>query len=514
MNSLYASFTAAAWLMDDTSNKLAQSTAQAILAWVVACTACLTSNQQLPSNYAQLYNQSAALLLTLNVAPGATYVPVLAQSYYSQHMDSIITVVRDYENQLQSLETSQNIAQAIATVNATLQSVANDELQPLQVQLEGIHLNTQSLFNDIVDLRSKFFLQTQRAHTAFEVMQIQIKLDAIKKQLAAELDMAMSVISVGFDALKIYEGDTDDGLKDSIADSVDAIKGLVATIAAGETPESEDLSTQASALLQGQLALMQTVLGGRLLWQQAMNNQSGNILPSSLSAITIDPITDWDSYMASAQAALNSLVRELESDGQAKADTYLASLQVLAGYGKAIGGKYVAYVAQLVQATIVMAQIKAAKDVQARWQDTMDKASSEAEKLAALKSVIQGRIQTVKRSLYLAWTNYAACYFYLNFQAPPRILKMSMDAAGLQTALVGVAEWVAQAVGNAPDGKHVVLPSNNAHIELDFTILAPNGQTTSRNVALLDKTPDGGWALNFTVPLGTEQLQGVLPNGG
>jgi hypothetical protein len=513
VNSLYSSFSAAAWLMDDVGNASANAAARSMLAWVVTSTANIAINQQLPSNYAQLYNQAAALLVTLNVASGATFVPVLSPTYYSQHMNEILTVIRDYEGQLQTLSTQQDIAQAIATVSATLQDVANDEVAPLQVQLDSINLNSQSLFNDIVQLRSQFQLQTQRAHTAFLVLGDEITLDSIKAQLATELDLAMGVISLGFDAVKMYSGDSG-GLKDAITDSVASINALVATIEAGQQTGTDDLSTQASALLNSQSALMETILNGRQLWQQALDQKSGGVLPSSLSAITIDPVTDWDNYIAAAEAQISTLERSIGSGAQAAADTYLASLKILAGYGKAIGGKYVAYVAQLVQATIVIAQIKAANDIEARWQATQLNATSDAQKLVALKALIQGRLQATKRSLYLAWTYYAASYFYLNFRSPPHTLHLDMDAAALGAALVGVADWVAAALGNAADGQHVQLPSNNARIELDFAILAVGGKSPDGDAALLDKTAAGGWSLTFTVPLGTSQLDGVLPNNG
>ncbi len=513
MNSLYAAFAAAARLMDVAGSAPAKSTAQSMLAWIVACTANLGGDPKWPSDYAQLYNQASALLVTLNVAPGATYVPVLAQAYYGKHMNDILAVVRAYEDQMRTLSTQQNIAQAIATVSGTLQGVANDEVAPLRTQLDAINANIGSLFDDILTLRSSFTLQNQRAHSAFQVLQEEISADNITAQLAADLDLAMNVISLGFDAAKAGTGDAG-ATKDAILGSVAAVKSLVAAIHAGEGGGMDDLSTQATALLQGQSALMQAVLQGRLLWQQAIDKATFGVLPTSLTAITIDPVTDWDNYIASAEAAIANLQRNVGGDPQAAAETYLASLKVLAGYGKAIGGKYVAYVGQLAQATIVIAQIKAAQDVQARWQATMAQASSQEQMLAALKAVVLGRIQAVKRSLYLAWTAYADSYFYLNFQSPPRTLNLDMDAAQLQSALVGVADWVAQAVGSASEGQHVELPSNDAQIELAFAVLAEGAKSSGDDAALLARTSDGGWALTFTVPLGTAQLEGVLPNNG
>lgn len=515
MNTLYASYSAAAWLMEATTQD-ASMAAQAMLAWIVTCTTSLVTDNNMPTDYSQLYNQASALLVTLNVAPGATFVPVLSGTYYSQHTSDIITVIRDYESKLSTLDTQTDIAQAIATVSSALQGVASDEVAPLQVQLDSLSANSSSLFDDIMSLRSQFQLQSQRAHTAFEVLVNESALAAIMATLKAALDMTMSGISLGFDAAKAYGGDAS-ALKDAVANSVATLQGLVNTIQAGQgSSGATDLSTQAAALLQTQMATMQVVLDARLLYQQALANQSGGVLPTSLAAITIDPVTDWDNYLAAAEAEISSVKRNVGEGAQDAADNYLASLRILAGYGKAIGGKFMAYVAQLVQATIVIAQIKAAHDVEQRWADVQANATSDVEKLAALKALVQGRMQAMKRSLYLAWTYYAASYFYLNFQSPPRVLHMDMTATELEAALVGVADWVAQALSSTPDGQHVQLPSNSAAIELDFAILQPGGAPVAGtgDTALLSKLDDGSWSLVFTVPLGTSQLAGVLPNSG
>lgn len=515
MNSMYASFSAAAWLMDDRTAG-SNAAAQAMLAWIVSCTASLVTNSSLPSDYSQLYNQAAALLVTLNVARGATFVPVLSGTYYTQHTSDIITVIRDYESKMNTLDTQTDIAQAIATVSSTLQSVATDETGPLQVQLDNITANTTSLFSDIKDLRQQFALQTQRAHTAYVVMGNQIVLGQIEATLEAALDMTLSGISTGFNAAKATEGDAG-ALKDAIKDGIDTIKGLVNTIQAAKSGSSgEDISEKATTLLQTQMAIMDVVLNASLLYKQALANQSGGVLPTSLAAITIDPVTDWDAYIASAEAQITTLKRGVGEGAQEAADNYLASLKILAGYGKAIGGKFVAYVAQLVQATVVIAQIKAAHDVEKRWADAKANATSDVEKLAALKALVLGRMQAIKRSLYLAWTYYAACYFYLNFVSPPRVLHMNMDAADLEAALVGVSDWVAAAISSSPDGQHVQLPSDNANIELDFAILqaGASADAAAGDAAILSPTDGGGWSLVFTVPLGTSQLNGVLPNNG
>lgn len=512
LNSLQASYSAATWLMED-SDRISVAMAQSMFSWIVACTASLSSPQStLPSNVSMLYNQAAALLITLNVAPGAIYVPVLSNQFYSDNMDGLVSVIGNYEGQIATLDTRDDIAKAIATVSDTLKGSAGDEITPLTVQLNNINDNTKSLFRDISSLRGDFLLQSQRAHTLFKVLEIKVSLDAIKQRLSAEMDMAMSVIGVGFDAVKTSEGDVG-GLKDGISDAVDGIKSLVDTIEAGGEAGG-GLTGTATALLDSQMALMSAILNGRLLWEQALRNQSGGVLPSNLGAITLDPVTSWDNYIASAQAEVDNIKRSLGDEAKAAVDTYFASLKILAGYGKAIGAKFVTYVSQLVKATVVIAQIQAAKDIQARWQAAEEKAKSESERLSLLKAMVQSRIESSKRSLFVSWTYYASSYFYLTFQQPPKVIHMDMNAADLKSALMGVSEWVAQAIGNAPDGQHIKLPSNHAQIELTFPILQPSGSVSQSDAAVLSRNASGNWELNFTVPLGTSQLQGVLPNNG
>ncbi len=334
------------------------------------------------------------------------------------------------------------------------------------------------------------------------------------KTLTAEIDTAMSVMSLGFSSFKAANGDPD-GVKDSIAGSIEATQNLVNLIETARGSDGlDDLGREAIELLDGQQHLMSAVLNGRLLWQQALADKSGGVLPASLAAITVDPSTSWDNYMAAVRAEIGSLKRSLGSDGQDKADLYLASLEILAGYGKAISSKFVAYVSQLVQATVIIAQIKAARDVEARWQATKAQATSDGEQLAALKCLVQARANAIKRSIYVAWTYYAASHFFLTFADPPRILHVDMSAAEFGEALNGVADWVARAIRQPSGDGQVMLPSTHAEIELDFEILKSDSVQSRSDAAVLERAADGGWSLRWVLPLGTSQLNGVLPNGG
>jgi len=514
-NTLQASYTAAAALLSDGSPD-ARSTARSMLTWIVACTGSLAGGgAQLPSDYAELYNQAAALLLTLNVPAGTVFVPVLSGTYYSRQITPLLTIVRDYESNLATLDTATDIAAAVATVSEALKDVAGDEAAPIQVQLDNVSQNIKSLYAGIGTLRGDFLLQSQAASTAFGLLKDAVTLQNIWDQLMAELDTALSVISLGFDAFKVSEGDAG-ALKDAIMDGVDAIKNGINVIEQAQGGGSgDDLSSGATELLESEQGLLQAVLSGNQLWNQAIADRSGGVLPSDLAAITIDPTTSWDNYMAAAGAKLSGLRRQIgDSSAQDQLDNYQASLQILANYGKAISAKCMAYVAQLVQATVLIAQINAAANVQARWAEVEANAKSDAERLAALKGVIQARANAIKRAIYAAWTYYAASYFYLTFQTPPNTLNVNMNAAQMEDALAGVAAWVAGAIGSAGDGQHVKLPSQNAQIDLAFPILHPGASVGGNDAAVLQPTTGGGWTLNWAVPIGTNQLEGVLPNQG
>ena len=515
MNSLLAGFTGAAWLLDNavTAN---QATAASMLAYEVTATSLLAAGgQSMPSDYAQLYNQASALLVTANVASGATFVPVLSGDFYSQQMTQLVTVLAGYEANISTLDLATDIKAAIATVSTAIGGSASDETGPLLVQLDNIKQNITALYEDIRVLRGDFQLQGQKAHTDYQLMGDAIAIDAIKAKLQAEMDMAMSAIATGFDVAKIAGGDTS-AWKDAVADSVATVTNLAAVIEAAQAQgggSGDDLSAGALTLLGSQNTLMQTVLAGNLLWQQALADQAGGVLPTNLASITIDPVTDWDNYMTAANAGITNLKADLNSGGAAAAETYRADLTILTSYGKAIGAKFAAYVAQLVQATVILAQVKAAKDVEARWAAVEQAATSDEEKLAALKAVVQSRANAIKRAIYVAWTYYSASYFYLNFVAPPHVVHLDMDSADLGAALAGVSAWVAGAVG-AQGGQPVKLPNNNAQIELDYAILQPGAAAASGDSAILLPAPGGGWTLTWTLPLGSAQLDGVLPNQG
>jgi hypothetical protein len=162
-----------------------------------------------------------------------------------------------------------------------------------------------------------------------------------------------------------------------------------------------------------------------------------------------------------------------------------------------------------------MSQIKAANDIEKNWEEVEKNATSDQQKLVALKALLQSRMNSIKRSVFVAWNYYAAAYFYLNFEYPTPEVHIDMDAKTLQQVLNSVATWVLEALGESPNGQHINLPDTDAQISLTYTILQEDKtQAITGDAAQLIKNEDGSFNLLWNLEIGSQQLNGVLPNKG
>jgi hypothetical protein len=523
LNSYMASYTAAAGLMDSVASD-DRALAQAMFDWIVAGVGALaTGGGTIPSDFVELYNQAGALLVSLNVAPGGFFVPILSGDMYQTQINALIGALAGYEAGLNTLAVETDIAAAVASVSATLAGTAQDEVAPLQTQLANIQANIAAIYGSIITLRSDFVLQADQANTDYQHLAAEVAMMEIAAFLQDSISTAMSVVSLGVAVAKGSEGDVG-----SVSDGMNALSGGVTSAMAAlndlkmTPPGGDALVGQARQIMTLQLSLMTAFQAATILWSQSESGSGGAALPSTLAAVAIDPSLAWDNYMAQASAVLTSVKEDIGSGSQAAQDAanaYLASLQILAGYGKAINGKFVAYADQAAQGTVLGAQIAAAQAVEARWQQQEADAQSGEEKLAILSGVLQARADALKRSIFAAWTYYRASYRYVNLVEPPVAITLAMTSAQLQDAFATVSGWIAQLLGTAPHGQHVVLPNNNVEIGFTFPLrVAGNTAVTvapGADVALL--TPAAGSLpaqISWTIPLGDAQLEGVLPDGG
>jgi hypothetical protein len=523
LNSLKASFTAASWLMNSNQSS-DRSTAKSMLSWVVACIRTMGGGgATIPSDYAELYSQAAALLVTLNVAQGAYYVPILSSSFYKTQINLLLGALQSYENNLNTLNVQTDIQAAIQKVSGTLQGVAQDEANPQHIQLNNIQENLDTLSKDIRNLAHQYDLQSIDANTCFALMQNAIAQQKIKQFLEAGLKLGLDAVNIGFSVAKAAATENPLELAEAFQGFVEGVQHAYEGIEAisSDNPSNRTLLDQAQLLMQMQKQLMTSFYTGAVLWAEAQKEQSGTELPESLASVSIDPNLAWENYMIQAEAELTTIKETIGSGtgaepAQEAANKYLASLKILAQYGKALDAKVVAYSSLLAEATVVKAEIRASQNIEKRWQELERNAKSNEDKLAALKGMNQTRTDAIKRSIYLAWTHYRNSYFYLYFQEPPITINLEMNAATLKEKFATLSQWIAQLLGDVPDNQIVRLPNENVEISFQFTIVKQgNLSVGSKDIALL--TPANGnqpATLTWGIPIGNTQLQGVLPNKG
>jgi len=137
--------------------------------------------------------------------------------------------------------------------------------------------------------------------------------------------------------------------------------------------------------------------------------------------------------------------------------------------------------------------------------------------------MIQVRVDSIRQSIYVAWTYYRNSYIYLYFRKPPVVITQEMSASQLRDGLNGVSRWVTKLLGEDGASNAVTMPSRQARIVFELPVVksgeaAPNADRVAR---LEPATETRGAELRWTIPLGgglakgeDNPLAGVLPQGG
>src|SRR6185295_13650035 len=202
---------------------------------------------------------------------------------------------------------------------------------------------------------------------------------------------------------------------------------------------------------------------------------------------------------------------------QDAATNYLASLKILAQYGKAIAAKFVAYSAQLSRATIVKAQLTAADNTKMQLEALQKQAQTDEEKLAGLKGLIVMRADGIKRSAYVAWTNYHNAFFYLNFLAPKTRFALEMDAAQMKRVFADVAAWTERLLTDANSGDRIRLPNEDVKLSIPFQVVKQQDEAPANGAGTALLVPANGdqpATLSLSLDLSDPRLVGRLPNKG
>lgn len=506
LSSLRAGYAAATWLMN-TGDDDALATARDMLAWVTACTgAAATSTATAPASWTELHDQALPLLTDLSVRAGTTYVPSLASDFYQIEVTRLVDVVAAYDAQLATLRTATDLKAAVSQVGAALGDVATSELAPLKSQQEIIKANIADLTTGITTLDLQLEMQSSALDAAWTKLEVAITEKQISDWFNACFELALSAVSLAFDGAKLgASGGTDlSALKGVITTGAKAAKSAydaIASVSKDATAKQQPLLDAARKVVESQEVLVHNYV-------VILGLATATGVPNQPSLFAVDPATAWDNYVAEATASLSSLT-------VGAAASYLASLTVLANYGKALSAKVATASAQVAQNRIVAAQIEAAKQAAARWAELEKKADSDQERLAALTGVLAGRRDGIARSLFVAWTHYRAAYRYLYLVQPPVVVDLDMSTAELKKAFADTATWVAQMLGDGPAGSHIRLPDDDVDISFTFPVVTAEQPQPSVDTALF--TPASGddpATLTWMIPMGTDQLHGVLPHGG
>jgi hypothetical protein len=544
INSLKASFTAATWLADS-GNKEDRVAARSMLLWVTACIRSWGGDGAgISSDVADLYNSAAALLVTLDSDAGALYVPVLASAYYSNHVKALLEALSKHETQLGNLNVQTGIAAAIQSVSATLEGAMSDSIVPLQAELDQIDGNIQNLLNDIQVLNRQFYLQRTESDRKLKTLTAEIISDAIYRQMEAILSASFAIIAAvgsagaslslisknpgatlrqGKAALDYFQMDDGSGnkvsalpaIKDALSSVFDGIKeGKKIYDAATEKADEPDneLLQRAMDLMKMQEQSLASFTSSALM---VSGPQGSPNLEEVSSADRADPALAWDNFVIAAEVYLKPMESTESGEVKSALAAYQGSLKILAGYGKAVHAKMASASAQMSQATLVRARLRAAEETKERWAALEAKAESDEEKLAALKGILQLRADNLKRSVFVAWRQYRNSFFYLNFQEPPTgVVNLDMDSAELSKAFVSVTEWIARLRGDTLEGRQVRLPNDEVKIGFRLKIVKPGVAAGPGTALLKPKTENEPASLSWTIESGDEQLRGVLPSGG
>lgn len=528
LNALKSSFIAASELInlgDDES----LATAKSMLQWVVSILTTLTyeGNTITSESYVELYSQASALLTTVNVQVGSHYVPVLSSDYYEKQATKLLDALTSYESDYNTLTTAENIESAISEVSSSLEKVSKIQAEPLQSDMDNIIKNAETLGSSIQEMRFQFELQSLVADRRRSAMEIAIKNADMDRYFKACFETAINVAKVGIEIGKMAAKDPDASPGSALESGAAAVgSAYTAYKLATKEYSSDALVSSANALVESQRALADSFVASSGIWYQLSNDKPITKWPASSTQDIYDVEVVWNNYQIEAERVLSNLAvtnigdDEFSAESKIAAENYLAALKMLIQYGKAANSKMISYSELLSRAITVKSEIDANKKIEDVWKELKEKATSDEEKLAGLKGVLKSRMNSIKRSIFIAWVNYNNSYLYLYFEDAPANSKINtgMTAGEMKLAFANVTTWVGKLLGETSLNDRVTLPNKNVPISFTFPI------TKDSSVADLDAeqtyavlTPSNGVdpaKVTVSIPRATKQLVGVLPNGG
>lgn len=504
LNMFYASF-ANASSMIDADGTASNAAAFSVLSWICNC---IQSCGTVPDTHQEIYAQASSLLVTLNAPANYHYLGVLSSAFYSTQINNLITVVSEYETSLNNLAAQSSDQGIINTVSTAMCNTAAAEMAPANVELAQVKSAVASIYADIQQLNSDISGQVNIANTQADLLINAIAQSTIQNFISNSIKTVTSVLDAA-DAIAGAVASDGKGAGAAIGKVVTAVQNGITTIQQQTASyNTGSLLSDAQAILQQQQGMLQNVLSSQQLWYQVTNGYTPEVAFQPVP-LTIDPNTAWDNFMASATAVLSNLDASFPTgtsflSAQQQSNSYLASLQELANYGKAFNGQMVAYSKQLCQGVALLAKQTALSNIQAIWSSLAAASQTEEEQFVALQGLLQNRMNASMRSLFISWTNYRSVYLYNTLTEPTENITLDMAPADLSAAFTSVQGWVAGIPGNGGTTT-TQLPNDNATITMSIPVVAqgtanPPASVPAGLYATIQATPsDPSYAATITL---------------
>ncbi|MBO3698073.1 hypothetical protein [Roseivirga sp. E12] len=508
LNSLYACFAKASSLMNAGDVDSLQE-ANKILAWVcTAISACGT----IPSTHEELFAQASSLVISLNAPGDYQYVAPLSASYYGSEVNSLITAVQDYDSNLESLENAVHIEEVLEEVSTAIESTAATELAPLQTEYGQSKNAIESLYNEYISVIGNFDNAMTIAKNKNQLLQAAIDQAKVSRFINDGIRTAVDAVKSAANIAETVEG-KGDGAAEALSSALEAIKQGYETIK-GITEDygQNDLVEDAKALVENNKQLFSYVMNSQQLWYDINNpenaHHSVNFNPEP---VTLDPGLAWDNFMTKVTNVLSNLSDELGDNhlksAQPAGNDYLASLQVVANYGKALNTKIVAYGNQLCKAVVLRAKVHAIKNTTSIWNKLSAKSESKKEKLLALEGLVRNRRDSTMRSIFVEFAYYKDVFFYNNLVESSVTISLDSTPAELTTAFSTINNWV----GGLSNGS-TNLPSKNTHVSLEIPIVKDGSSTSGQGLVATQSSDSKGIQLTFSIPTGLAHITQQLPH--
>jgi hypothetical protein len=544
LGAFHAGIEAAKQLAKSEEQKKVQLAAE-MLRWVEGCArASYLGEEKNSVVVSEMADQASALLVSLRTAGGACFVPVLSPDVYREQVEQYLHALELYESDVLSLETTESVGQVLEKVSRGLGHSAETEILPLKTELGMVIENLKVLEESIGSLSSDYLAQSKLCDASyralekaarnakqwklieagikltFEGVSLAINMARYKKSLVTQLAPQLSKMPQK--AWNVIDGwQTKDEVIKSIRGSklFDSLKSTVlssfsfgaafADAVSGLGVDNKLIRT-AETLLLSQQALVSNMERAARAWAGSLwSDLDVPTLPEELNQFRIEPNLAWDAYMLQAKTELEALPTQRE------ARAYLNALAMLAEYGRAMNAKCVIYCEQLARGTVLKAQIAAATRAAAAWQALAEKSATDTERRAVLRSMLELRAESIRQSIYVAWTYYRSCHLYLLFERPPFVVDMAMTAAELRDEWNGVSRWMTRLLGDDGSKHAVTLPASQVRIDFELPVIMPDADGTEGQVACFaPATEERGAELRWTIPHGNRQWAGILPEDG